>query len=130
MRVLRERDVMVTRTVDDNRKSAEQFAAAEADYERAMAEARKQASAIRDQARAEGRRILEEMRARARQESEAALQQAAEQLKRQSDEIAAGLRAALDSLSAALASRVLGVPVGAESSAKSSGTAATTVSGR
>ena len=40
MKVLRERDAMVAKTAADNKKSAEQFEAAQADYEEAMKEAR------------------------------------------------------------------------------------------
>lgn len=40
MKVLRERDAMVAKTAADNRKAAEQFEAAQADYEEAMTEAR------------------------------------------------------------------------------------------
>ena len=46
MKVLRERDAMVAKTTADNRKAAEQFEAAQADYEKAMKEARVQASSL------------------------------------------------------------------------------------
>jgi len=121
MRVLGERDAMVKKTTEDNREAAEQFSAADKDYQRAMARARNEASGIRDQARAEGRKILEEMRGRAGAEVERTLQQAAEELKQQADAIAADLRASLDMLSRTLASRVLGAEVkGAKSTAASS----------
>jgi len=125
MRVLRERDAMVRETAEKNRKAGDLFAAAEADYEKAMTRARKEASAIREQARAEGRRIIEQMRARAAEESESALQRATEELKQQADAIAAALRSSVESLAAALATRVLGVDMTAKASGK-----ATTVSGR
>src|ERR1700731_2599758 len=63
-KVLKERENMVTKTAADNKKSAEQFAAAQEDYEKAMSEARVTASAARDEARAEGRKLLDEMRGR------------------------------------------------------------------
>jgi F-type H+-transporting ATPase subunit b len=44
LKVLRERDAMVEKTAADNKKSAEQFAAAQADYDEAMKEARGRAS--------------------------------------------------------------------------------------
>jgi F-type H+-transporting ATPase subunit b len=125
MRVLGERDAMVRKTVEDNRNSADQFAAAHADYEEAMGKARAQASGIRDEARAEGRRILEEMRGRASEQAAQALQGAAEELKQQSDAIAADLRASVETLSETLASRVLGTDL---TPAKK--TAVTTASGR
>src|SRR6202011_5808892 len=68
MRVLRERDAMVAKTQADNKKSAEQFAAAESDYEEAMKEARVQASSFRDNARAEGRKVIEAARAKVEQQ--------------------------------------------------------------
>src|SRR6202008_699083 len=83
LKVLRERDAMVAKTATDNKKSAEQFEAAQADYEKAMTEARVQASSFRDNARAEGRKVIEDARARAEQEVMSTLQVAAEQLKRE-----------------------------------------------
>jgi F-type H+-transporting ATPase subunit b len=118
MRVLRERDEMVARTLETNRESDKQFAAAESDYQAAMARARREASGVRDEARAEGRKILEQMKARASEESALALQHAAEELKREADAIAADLRASMETLGKTLAGRVLGVDVGREAAAK------------
>ena len=111
MRVLQERENMVTKTLADNKKSAEQFAAAEEDYEKEMSKARVTASGARDDARAEGRKILEEMRGRAEEEVSTTLQNAADQLKREGDAVAADLRARVESTSTALASRILGVEI-------------------
>jgi F-type H+-transporting ATPase subunit b len=113
-KVLHERDAMVKQTAEDNRKSAEQFAAAEEDYEAEMAKARSEASGIRDEARAEGRQILEDMRGRAGEEVASTLAQAGEELKQQSDAIAADLRSSVETLSTTLANRVLGVDLGAQ----------------
>ncbi|HEY9303539.1 MAG TPA: F0F1 ATP synthase subunit B [Mycobacterium sp.] len=110
-KVLKERENMVTKTLADNKKSAEQFAAAQEDYEKAMSKARVKASAARDDARAEGRKHLEGLRAGAEQEVAATLQNAAEQLKREGDAVAADLRSRVDSMSTALASRILGVEI-------------------
>jgi F-type H+-transporting ATPase subunit b len=118
MTVLRERDEMVAKTLETNRGSDKQFAAAESDYQAAMARARQEASGIRDEARAEGRKILEQMKARASEESALALQHAAEELKREADAIAADLRASMETLASTLAGRVLGVDVGREAAAK------------
>jgi F-type H+-transporting ATPase subunit b len=109
MKVLNEREDMVTKTLADNKKSAEQFAAAQADYEKAMSEARVTASAARDDARAEGRKALEEMRAGAEEQVSSTLQDAAVQLKREGDAVAADLRTRVESMSATLAGRILGV---------------------
>src|SRR6201986_2342951 len=59
-KVLAEREAMLAKTAADNKKSAEQVAAAQADYDKAMAGARGEASAIRDEARTEGRKVVDE----------------------------------------------------------------------
>ena len=110
-RVLHERDAMVHKTVSDNKKAAEQFEAAQADYEEAMKEARVQASSYRDNARAEGRKVVDDARARAEQQVMSTLQTAAEQLKRERDAVELDLRANVGNMSATLASRILGVDV-------------------
>jgi len=110
-KVLRERDAMVAKTVADSRKAAEQFEAAQADYEKAMTEARVQASSFRDNARAEGRKVVDDARANAEQQVLAILQQAGEQLKRERDAVELDLRANVGTMSATLASRILGVDV-------------------
>src|SRR3984893_17292805 len=111
LKVLRERDAMVAKTASDNKKSAEQFEAAQADYEAIMKAARMQASSLRDNARAEGRKVIEDARARAEQEVMATVQLAAEQLKRERDAVELDLRANVGTMSATLASRILGVDV-------------------
>jgi F-type H+-transporting ATPase subunit b len=116
-KVLRERDAMVKQTVEDSRKAADQFAAADEDYQAEMATARGEASKLRDGARAEGRKVLEDMRGRASGEVASTLQQASEQLKQQADGIASDLRSSVETLSVTLASRVLGVEINAATSA-------------
>lgn len=111
MKVLRERDAMVAKTATDTKKANEQFEAAQADYEKAMKEARVQASSFRDDARAEGRKVVEDARARAEQQVASTLQTAAEQLKRERDAVELDLRANVATMSATLASRILGVDV-------------------
>jgi len=111
MKVLRERDAMVNKTAADNKKSAEQFAAAQADYEEAMKEARVEASSLRDNARAEGRKVVEDSRAGAEQHVATTLAMANEQLKRERDAVELDLRANVSTMSATLASRILGVDV-------------------
>ena len=119
-KVLRERDAMVKQTVDDSRKAADQFVAADNDYQAEMAKARGEASKLRDEARAEGRKVLEDMRGRASNEVASTLQQADLELKEQALAIQPDLRSSVDTLSTTLASRVLGVEINA----------ATTASGR
>ncbi len=124
-KVLRERDAMVKQTVEDSRKAADQFAAADDDYQAEMARARSEASGLRDDARAEGRKILEDMRGRAGEEVASTLQRAGEELEQQADAIEADLRSSVETLSTTLAGRVLGVEVTGARSA-----AATSASGR
>ncbi len=109
LKVLRDRELMVTKTVEDLRKSDKLFAAAQADAQNVMAEARREATGIRDEARAEGRKIIDDMRGRAATESAATLERADEQLSQQGRATAAELQSSVESLSATLASRVLGV---------------------
>ena len=121
MKVLNERENMVTKTQADNKKSAEQIAAAREDYEKAMSKARVKASAARDDARAEGRKVLDEMRSRAEEQVSSTLQDASEQLKQEGDAVAADLLSRVDSMSTTLASRILGVEVTTSVTATGSG---------
>ena len=118
LKVLRERDAMVAKTASDTKKSAEQFEAAQADYEAAMKEARVQASSFRDNARAEGRKVVDDARARAEQEVMSTLQAASEQLKRERDAVELDLRDNVGTMSATLASRILGVDVNVSPAAR------------
>ncbi len=118
-KVLGERERMVAKTTEDNRKAAEQEAAATADYNKELAAGRAEAAAIRDEARNDGRAVVDAKRAVANEQVTGTLQQANEELKLASDAIAGDLRSSVDTLSAQLASRVLGVEV-----------SSTTVSGR
>ena len=111
LKVLRERDAMVAKTQADNKKSAEQFAAAEADYDEALKEARAQAGSYRDKARTDGRKVIDGARAKADQEVAQTLASANEQLKRERDAVEMDLRANVGKMSATLASRILGVDV-------------------
>ena len=124
LRVFRERDAIIAKTVADNKKASEQFEAAQADYEEAMREARMEASSLRDNARAEGRKVVEDARARAEQQVMSTLQQAAEELNRERDAVELDLRANVATMSATLAGRILGVdvaPFTAATSPKTSG---------
>nr|WP_253861501.1 F0F1 ATP synthase subunit B [Mycobacterium asiaticum] len=124
LKVLKERDAMVAKTQSDSKKAAEQFAAADADYEEAMKEARLEAGSYRDNARTEGRKVIDGARAKAEQQVAEALAQANEQLKRERDAVEMDLRQNVGAMSATLASRILGVevtPTAATSKATSGG---------
>lgn len=110
-KVLREREAMVQKTIEDNRRAAQLRAAAEADYREVMATARRDATNVREEARAEGRQIVDEARTRANAEVSGLLQQANEELTRQSLAVTTDLQASVETLAANLASRVLGVDV-------------------
>lgn len=106
------------KTLADNKKSDEQFAAAQADYDEAMTEARVQASSLRDNARADGRKVIEDARVRAEQQVASTLQTAHEQLKRERDAVELDLRAHVGTMSATLASRILGVDLTASAATR------------
>ena len=120
-KVLRERDAMVKKTLEDNRKAADLRSAADADYRKVMGEARREASTVRDEARNEGRKIVEEARSRANAEVSGVLQQASEDLTQQSRALTTDLQASVETLAASLASRVLGVEVTSRTVPVSSG---------
>ena len=110
-KVLGEREQMLAKTHDDNRRAAAQEAAAEADYNMEIGVGRAEAAAIRDEARSAGRAVIDEKRGEANDEVAGTLQQANEELKLQKDAISGELRASVDTLSETLASRVLGTTV-------------------
>jgi F-type H+-transporting ATPase subunit b len=114
-KVLGERERMVAKTTEDNRRATDQEAAAEADYRKELGAGRAEAAAIRDEARAEGRAVVDEKRAHANEEVAGTVQVANEELKLASDAISGDLRASVETLSATLASRVLGVDVSSTS---------------
>jgi F-type H+-transporting ATPase subunit b len=114
-KVLGERERMIAKTAEDNRRAVELEAAAEADYRGELAVARTESSAIRDEVRADGRSALDEKRARANEEVAGVVQEANEELKLASDAISGDLRSSVETLSTTLASRVLGVEVSGSS---------------
>jgi F-type H+-transporting ATPase subunit b len=111
LKVMRERDAMVAKTAADSKKAAEQFAAAQADYDEALTEARGRASALRDDARAEGRKVVDGARAQAEQDVDVVLRAAAERLKLERDAVELDLRGNVPAMAATLAGRILGVEV-------------------
>ena len=110
-KVLAAREAMLAKTVGDNRKSAEQVAAAQEDYDKAMAGARSEASSLRDEARNAGRKVVDEKRAEASEEVAETVRQAETRLSDQRAETQTQLQASVDGLSATLASRILGTDV-------------------
>lgn len=107
-KVLDERERMLAQTVQDNRQASEQDAAADAEYKQELATARSEASGIRDQARAEGRQVVDDRRAESNEEVAGRLQQAGEALKGEGEALAPTLNASVETLSEAIAARILG----------------------
>lgn len=114
-KVLGERERMLVKTAEDNKRAVELEAAAEADYRGELAVARAESSAIRDEVRADGRSALDEKRTRANEEVAGVVQEANEELKLASDAISGDLRSSVETLSTTLASRVVGVEVSGSS---------------
>jgi F-type H+-transporting ATPase subunit b len=110
-KVLAQREAMLSKTAADNRKSAEQVAAAQADYDEKMAGARGEASSIRDEARTAGRKVIDEKRAEANGEVAGIVQDAEQRLSQQGASTQTELYASVDGLSATLASKILGTDV-------------------
>lgn len=110
-KVLHEREAMVAKTAEDNRRAAQLSAAADADYRKAMATARREATTVREAARADGRAVVDEAKARANAEVSTLLQQSSEELTEQSRAVTADLQTSVEALATSLASRVLGVEV-------------------
>jgi F-type H+-transporting ATPase subunit b len=110
-KVLAAREAMLAQTTADNRKSAEQVAAAQDDYDKTMAGARSEASSIRDEARTAGRKVVDDKRAEASDEVAATVRQAGSQLSDQRAETQTQLWRSVDGLSETLASRIIGADV-------------------
>ncbi len=91
-KVLGEREAMVQKTTEDNRRAAQLRAAADADYLKVMGEARRGATDVREEARAAGRKIVDEARARGNEEVSTLLAQANEALTQQSLAVTAELQ--------------------------------------
>ncbi len=113
--VLEEREDQVAHTSKDNRAATEEFDHAESEYREAMKSARGEATGIRDEARAKGRETLDGMKQRATVEADSVLAEATSQLKAEGERAAKQARSEVGSLSANLASRVLGFDVKSDS---------------
>lgn len=116
-KVLEERDRLVAQTALDNRRAAEEDAAAEAGFKQELLSARSQAGGLRDQARSQGRAVADDLRAEATGEVSDKLREASEDLKVQGESLAPSLDASLDNLSMALANRILGLDADTASAA-------------
>jgi F-type H+-transporting ATPase subunit b len=113
-KAMAERQAMLQRQLDESHQAAEKFEAAKKKYAEELAEARSESSRIRDEARVEGQRIIDEYRSQAQAEISGVLQRGEDELAAQRQRVLSELRAAVPSLSAGLASRVLGQDVAVE----------------
>lgn len=105
------RHAMVQRTLDENNKAAEQFAAAERKHAEALADARTESTKIRNAARTEGQRALDEARQAASADVADIQRRGEAQLDQRREEIVGELRSHVGALSTSLASRVVGEDV-------------------
>ena len=110
--VLDERVRLTAQTALDNRRAAEQDAAAESEFKQELTSARSEAGGIRDRSRAEGRQVADELRAVAGAKVAEEVRQASENLEAQKDGLTPTLNASVESLSVALANRIIGVDGG------------------
>ena len=108
-KVLDERVRLTAQTALDNRRAAEQDAAAESEFKQELTSARSEAGGIRDRSRAEGRQVADELRAVAGAKVAEEVRQASENLEAQKDGLTPTLNASVESLSVALANRIIGV---------------------
>ncbi len=111
-KVLDERVRLAAQTALDNRRAAEQDAAAESEFKQELTSARSEAGGIRDRSRAEGRQVADELRAVAGAKVAEEVRQASESLEAQKDGLTPTLNASVESLSVALANRIIGVDGG------------------
>ena len=105
---MRERNEMVQRQADENRKASEKFTAAEERHREALSEARNEAAKIRDTARNEGQKVLDDLRGRASAEVAQLRRAGDEQLAAQRDQVLGDLEPQVAELSRVLASRIVG----------------------
>ena len=115
-KVLRERDEMVTKTIEDNRRIADRIAATDADYQKAMLRHARTPRPSGTRPAGKDERSSRTCGPGPAAEASATLQSAGEELSRQGQQTAAELQASVETLSATLASRVLGVDVSAAAS--------------
>ena len=111
-KVLDERVRLTAQTALDNRRAAEQDAAAESEFKQELTSARSEAGGIRDRSRAEGRQVADELRAVAGAKVAEEVRQASENLEAKKDGLTPTLNASVESLSVALANRIIGVDGG------------------
>jgi len=113
-KAMADREEMNRKQAEDREEAIRRLQEAEERYEAALADARKEASAIRDEARAEAQHIRDQLRADTDREVARIREQGEEQLAQQRQQVLGELRQDIGGLSTELASRIIGVPMGAD----------------
>lgn len=108
LKVLDERDERVAKTAADNKAAAENYEAADSEYQDKMRQARGDATGIRDDARAKGNEELADARKRATAKSDAELAEVSADLQKEGDKAVSAAKEDVGSYSQTLAERVLG----------------------
>lgn len=107
-----ERQKMVRKQAEDREEAVRRLRQAEERYESALAEARGESARIRDEARAEAQKVREGMRRDVDREVERIQREGAAQLEEQRAVTVRHLRGDIGGLSAELAGRIIGEPLG------------------
>lgn len=113
-KALNDRAERVARTARERQEATAKLAEAEQRYDSALAGARREAGNIRGEARVEGQRTLDQLRAQANDEVNAIRRRAEADLTAQRQRALRELQGDIGSLSASLASRVVGADVTAD----------------
>jgi F-type H+-transporting ATPase subunit b len=106
-RVMRQRQEMIDRQVEDSQQAKKDLADAEKKYHDALNEARTEAAKIRENARAEAQRTIEELKAQAQVESARIVARGEEQLTRQRSSIVRELRNEIGTLAVELSEKIV-----------------------
>jgi F-type H+-transporting ATPase subunit b len=106
-RVMRERQAMIAKQVQDSDEAQRKLAEAEQALQAALNEARTEAAQIRENARAEAQRTVEELRAQAQEEQARIVARGAEQLATQRALIVRELRGEIGTLAVELAEKIV-----------------------
>lgn len=106
-KVIRARQAMIAKQVEDSEQARERLKEAEAQYQSALTEARTEAAQIREHARAEAQRTIEELRAAAQEESARIVARGEEQLANQRGAVVRELRGEIGLLAVELSEKIV-----------------------
>lgn len=106
-RMMRERQEIIRKQIEDSDQAKEQLAQAKAEYDRALSEARTEAAHIRENARAEAQHTIDELRTQAHEESARIVARGEEQLASQRGMVVRELRGEIGSLAVELSEKIV-----------------------